>query len=480
MTITETEKSLRRGRGMSMDLGNPYLMPGNLQGSRESIHSLSRSIHDKHDPYRPIQMLKDSDGYSAYPGSMRPKAENGSIMTTSSSGFGDTGSPIDAPQNSLLKNAQRMSRSYPPRGGSIPPITESPPPAPPTMPKEKHSYIAYTPPQSPGIAPPSQKESSEQEEAADTIGRAIDRAPSKTPSKMNSMDSNIASPSAKDSGYSSTTTSMSEPKVRSPQFVDPSGEDYGANFTITPPSPPRNDGLTREEIRRSRHSIDGPADLADEPTAALGMYWAEQGNRRISMGVRPLPPEEMLEDHDPEQRANRIRSFYKEYFDDSKPGPAVAPKQGGYVEDYGEEYLDGAVYDPASGQFLVSPAAPFAQPMGRRAMTPPPRAPPRSQRGPMSRGSANSDGRLGPRAVPPPKKRLPPPSPLMTLPTPHKLKTDAHIFAPIDFAPPTTFRDRQLGRPDSPLGVQRPYSPAVSAHSPLVSSFDDLSMMPSP
>ncbi|KAL9063352.1 MAG: hypothetical protein Q9157_008287 [Trypethelium eluteriae] len=481
MTISETEKSLRRGRGMSMDLGNPYLMPGNLNGSRESIHSMSRSIRDQHDPYRPVNLLKETNEYSSYPNSVRLKPENGSIMTASSGGYGDTGSPVDAPHQNLLKNAQRMSRSHPPRSGSIPPVIESPQPPPAAASKDTHSYIAYTPPQSPRVAPPPQTDAVEQTESADTVGQAIDHAPTKTPSKMNSLASDAPSSSAKDSGYSSATTSMSEQKTRSPPYVDPSGEDYGASFTVTPPSPPRDDSrLTQEDIRRSRHSIDGALDLADEPAAALGMYFAEQGNRPISMGLRPLPPEDMLEDQDPEQRANRIRSFYKEYFDDSRPGPAAAPQHGGYYEDFGEEYLDGAVFDPASGQFVVSRTAPFAQPMGRRAMTPPPRGPPRAPRGPMSRGSANSDGRLGPRDVPPPKKRLPPPAPLTTLPTPHKLKEDSHIFSAIDFAPRTSFRDKQLGRPDSPLGVPRPYSPAVSAHSPLASSFDDLSAMPSP
>ncbi|KAL9097242.1 MAG: hypothetical protein Q9165_000669 [Trypethelium subeluteriae] len=481
MTISETEKSLRRGRGMSMDLGNPYLMPGNLHGSRESIHSMSRSIRDQHDPYRPVEMLKETNEYSSYPNSVRMKPENGSIMTASSGGYGDTGSPIDAPHQNLLKNAQRMSRSYPPRSGSIPPVIEPPQPPPPAARKDTHSYIAYTPPQSPRVAPPSQADAIEKNESADTVGQAIDHAPNKTTSKMSSMASDAPPPSAKDSAYSSAAASLSEQKTRSPPYAIPPSEDYGASFTVTPPSPPReNGGLTQEDIRRSRHSIDGAIDLADEPAAALGMYFAEQGNRPISMGLRPLPPEDMLEDQDPEQRANRIRSFYKEYFDDSRPGPAAAPQHGGYYEDFGEDYLDGAVFDPASGRGVVSRTAPFAQPMGRRAMTPPPRGPPRAPRGPMSRGSANSDGRLGPRDVPPPKKRLPLPAPLTTLPTPHMLKEDSHIFSAIDFAPPTSFRDKQLGRPDSPLGIQRPFSPAVSAHSPLASSFDDLSAMPSP
>jgi len=81
-----------------------------------------------------------------------------------------------------------------------------------------------------------------------------------------------------------------------------------------------------------------------------------------------------------------------------------------------------------------------------------------------------------------PKKQLPPPKALTSLPTPHMLREDtALILNPTEFAPPTTFRDNQNGRrPDSPMGIQRPYSPAVKAFSPLVPAFDDLSAMPSP
>ena len=80
-----------------------------------------------------------------------------------------------------------------------------------------------------------------------------------------------------------------------------------------------------------------------------------------------------------------------------------------------------------------------------------------------------------------PKKRQPPPKPLQGLPTPHKLKDfDSVITNPIDFAPPSSFREYQNGSaPSSPTGL-RPYSPSVRAFSPLVSSNDDLSVMPSP
>lgn len=79
------------------------------------------------------------------------------------------------------------------------------------------------------------------------------------------------------------------------------------------------------------------------------------------------------------------------------------------------------------------------------------------------------------------QKKLPPPMPLLSLPTPHALKQDAWISNPIDFAPPSSVRSVQNGaRPDSPFGSQRPYSPAVRAFTPLASSFDVLAVLPSP
>lgn len=83
--------------------------------------------------------------------------------------------------------------------------------------------------------------------------------------------------------------------------------------------------------------------------------------------------------------------------------------------------------------------------------------------------------------MPPPKKALPPPSALSSLPTPAKLTENSMVFDPIDFAPPVSFRERQNGmRPDSPLGTPRPFSPSVRPHTPLVGAYDDLPAMPSP
>lgn len=239
--------------------------------------------------------------------------------------------------------------------------------------------------------------------------------------------------------------------------------------------------------------------MIQEPTPRVPAHGALQNShtlddtRRVSvMGMRPLPPDDPADN--PEQRANRIRSFYKEYFDDSRPNPRgqypVYPQAGQYEDEYVDDYMmDGAVYDPVTGAFYASDEpyvqAPYAQPMGRRAMTPPPRGAASFQRGHRSVVSTQSAALPrqyypgGP--APKPKKRAPPPAALSTLPTPHMLKEDSAIFGAADFAPPSTFRDRQLGRgPDSPTGSSRPYSPAFTAHIPLARSFDDLAVMPSP
>lgn len=199
--------------------------------------------------------------------------------------------------------------------------------------------------------------------------------------------------------------------------------------------------------------------------------------RRSTMGRRPLPPDDPSEN--PEQRANRIRSFYKEYFDDSKPSKPSQPSQPSQ-----QQYYDGSENFGHDGHYNAN------QQYNQNAY--PPRGPSRfngaeRHRATISNGSfaagprafSSASGRYGPPGrVPPPKKNLPPPKPLHVLPTPHMLKDD--IILPMDFAPPASYRGQRSGTPDSLKGGVRPYSPALRAHTPLVSSFDDLSVMPSP
>lgn len=251
-------------------------------------------------------------------------------------------------------------------------------------------------------------------------------------------------------------------------------------------------------------------DVPPEEFANAGLGAPGFDARRISMNFRPLPPTTAVESDNPEIRANRIRSFYKEYFDDSKPAP-----KGQYYEDYDSSY-NGAAYQDQyyyEDNYNHHPM-PYAQPMTRRAMTPPPGADrymgqaPRTHHGSVStmngrrmqpqyydRSSSSQSGRFTPqydrpyssmsgrsRPQGPPRGRpRPPPAPLNSLPTPSKLRDDSFaLMNAIDFAPPASYRERQQGRSQSPLGERQPYSPGVPSFKPLTSAFDELPEMPSP
>ena len=305
-----------------------------------------------------------------------------------------------------------------------------------------------------------------------------------------STRSSVSRPPRKQSLRSSTEQAHYE------NFLD-DASDYGDGFQVVPPS--------LRSSQASQHELKRQSSQAYMPPIHEHSLSVEQGHqpvfdpRRSSMGFRPLPPDDPTDN--PEQRANRIRSFYKEYFDDSKPGPMRAA--GDYYEDYDQQYLgDGAIFDPVAGRFVTAHSQyaeaydqprgrPYAEPYGRRAMTPPPRVPPGYGRRhaatmsgssrmmpPRSRAYSSQSGRFGPSGRGTPQKPTPPPQPLNVLPSPHLLKEDT--FLPMDFAPPSTARERQAGRSESPRGGLRPYSPMTPAHMPLASSFDDLAAMPSP
>ncbi|KAI9893208.1 MAG: hypothetical protein M1814_000335 [Vezdaea aestivalis] len=527
-TDLDAEKEFRRGKGMSMDMGSPYLLPPEMQGSRESLHSLSRTIHNGDDRYRPATTFVPNDGSSIRSFPSRRNFDDSSVYTASSGG------PLglkDSSQHELLPNAQRMSKSsVPKRTASLSSkhpdnatLDESPsPPVP--VPASTVARKALPTTQQPGsgergLAPPTQTEDrdsyidndgGDMRRSNNYLGAIINREPSpmdseKHPSSRTSpqgplpevqLNGNRRSPPA------TTMTSPHGPIERQQSYEAPiiqvsdekeahhhgSGE-YGGAITVTAPSEHHNSDPQHYDPTED-YSHYAPVDhVEDYDNGALGAGDLGYDIRRISMSFRPLPPEDPTDD--PEQRANRIRSFYKEYFDDSRPGPYGGEE---YYEDYGAEYFDDAAFfDEESGQFIVA-NAPHAEPVTRRAMTPPPRAPPRF-RGPpghgpsMSYGNAmphgsrafsSQSGRFGPGPRRgPPRKALPPPQPLRELPTPHMLKDD-NLILPIDFAPPRTMRDRAAGRPATPTGGLRPYTPHLPTHMPLASSFDDLAVMPSP
>lgn len=478
-----TEKELRGGhdRGLSLEAGSPYILPVGLHGSRESFHSLSRSHNDPHDPYRPVTFLNDNQSVRSQ--SRAYGHDNGSLYTTSSGG-----TQKHRMNDGLLKNAQRMSTSHPMRGESLSPDgTRSPdvkypeqnialsplnprfdnePLSMPAqqLPDSRTPPAASSPPNVPVIAVP----------APAAAARERSNSPEQAPAQS-SYPPRIQSQQAVVLENANTTSIIST-------------SSYGDGFQITPPSP-----------RQSQTQAPGvvapqPLRPLSQTPEGLGIDEFGHGNNRLSI-MRPLPPDDPEEN--PAQRAERIRSFYKEYFDDSKPEPVGGHNYTDYYEDYGSEYhQDGALFDQKSRGFVAAqPNAPFAAPVTRRAMTPPPRAPPRFRsntqtgpRGPHMSNSSMASSNYGPRNMSSmsgrfqaPRKPMPPPSALSSLPTPAKLSADAMVFNTLDFAPPVSFRDRQNGmRPDSPLGSPRPFSPAVRPHTPLASSYDDLAVLPSP
>jgi hypothetical protein len=533
----------RRQVSMDMAMNSPYLLPPELHNSRESIHSLSRSLAQHEDPYHPVVQYYPGDGAS-----IRSQSKQGSSIYTGSS---HAPSRLqDMSTSELVTNAGGMPRSSPPTGfvppprqNSLPPKNASGPPeslsndpVPPYPAEPPKAYMPDVlpspgmprmglpmtprPGQNPGqhLAPTLPNMEANRESTGDIsairnsnnyLGSFIHSgAPSPTPSPPRkdyesepAQQATEQQPIKRKSPPPSLNSLPSNPRpvrkesvpeVQPQTFMDDESE-YGDGFKVTPPSPGR-------ENRGHRYSMDVPP----EEFAQAGLGAPGFDPKRLSMGFRPLPPDNMMETDDPEIRANRIRSFYKEYFDDNKPAPA-----GQYYEDYDENYLgESTYYDPDSNQFVM----PFAQPVTRRAMTPPPRGPrfqgyqgpPRPRQGSM--GAMSTGGMRGPQMYPPgpypqgprayssasgrmgpgaynqgPRRPMPPPAALNSLPTPSKLRDDSFaLMGAIDFAPPQTYRDRAAGRSESPMGERRPYSPAVPSFAPVVSAFDELAPIPSP
>ena len=512
---------LRKG-GLSLDMGSPYVLPPGLRGSRESLHSLSRTINQQDDRYRSATNFLPHDAHNSvrsYPNGSTGDLDDASSFAAS------TGTARDGMDQALLKNAAMTSRTTPP--------THSPPAldfagkmdhSPPRSTSRQHPTPArqdslpapakahLAPSSAGGLEPRDSyidRDGGDMRRSNDYLGafigaadlpaggrrdaasvESIPRAPSEGPP---SSVGQVAVGST-ETRHAEPPLSMHASVVHSPvstDFSDDSGR--GAADDLHHRSaglPPRQSSRQPPPGPPAVPSILVPGpDPADD---GLGVNTLGYDIRRLSVGLRPLPPENPSENA--EQRANRIRSFYKEYFDDSKP--ALARPSPAYYEDYGDVYhQSGNTYhDVGAGEFVTS-RAPFAQPMTRRAMTPPPRAPPRLQPGHLAQHSMGGFASPGPRSFSsasgaygpgpaslgrPAQQRLgPPPAPLRTLPTPHLMK-EGYFGVPIDFAPPPTYKDRQAGRPESPLGEMRPFSPALPVHVPLASSFDDLSLMPSP
>jgi hypothetical protein len=469
MSVTDVDGSkTRKDRGLSLDdmgLGNPYLLPGELAGSGGSIHSMSRSLHDDHDPYRPVTFIKGDNE------SIRSRAYNEKASIYS----GATSIHSSTERAGLVANASRMSQSFPKRGDS----KLSGEPLSPQDSIDSDTSLARTM-HSQNNGPSGRKSIQQSEPSLPNISEASPRinvhSPPPPPEKELSSPPPRSSSAAVDQSGPATRKGPL-PHIAIPPRMSTQSSDYG--------------DIEVDEIDEAPAQRRVPSLMVEEPNgqnqrlSVQGLNPSAPYNRLSVMGLRPLPPSGVPEDN-PETRANRIRSFYKEYFDDSKPEPAGAQYQDTYDLDY---LTDAAIYDPDTGGFAMAARPgratnrPFAEPLGRRAMTPPPRGARTPVPGPHRRRmSTHTLGRQGPPRGPmAPQKKLPPPMPLKSLPTPGMLKDDTAIFNADDFAPPVSYRDRQAGRGmDSPTGSLRPYSPSVASHVPLANSMADLSPMPSP
>lgn len=551
----------RNQMSMDMNLSSPYLLPPGLQQSRESLHSLARTLNQTDDPYRPVKYVgSDNGSLRSYKKDPRG-TENSSLYTDSTgrdsrdprtrgrkdafpkqphalaelqsanteiqvhaaalptpppSAVKDRFMPAELPVEpdvSANKNADpfanaaiadfpmpapppRAAQRIPRKGLSPNPAQDNLPPTPESMTDSHHMQ-----PFDLGLAELPQDRDLPQQAQTEPVGLGL-MAPQRASIHMASPVQEPATINHHDSATLPSFPTIQEPEA---QYNQQYGQD---------------DFEGRGRAMHRRQSSEYPDEMPQ-----TGLHVPQMNNKRMSVGFRPLPPDEMIEHEDPETRANRIRSFYKEYFDDSKGGDRQT--QGPqYYEDYDAGYLgDAAFFDPDSNAFVM----PYAQPVARRAMTPPPsgsrfpgpRGPPRPHhgsmggasmggRGPMRPGSSSSHRFQGPprpgssasarpfaggrpragsaysnqSGRPPfgkPRKPMPPPAALNSLPTPSKLKDDSFaIMGAMDFAPPPTYKDQAAGRSQSPVGERRPYQMNVPAASPLVSSYNDMSSLPSP
>ncbi|KAL4879813.1 hypothetical protein BJY04DRAFT_90132 [Aspergillus karnatakaensis] len=475
-------------KGVSLDIGpSPYMLPPSLRGSKDSLNSLSRSIMADDDKFRKAYQHYPADAQSIH--SQRRGYDDAASVA------GSTRKPAygDDMNQGLLGNAQRISRSSPPLYNA-PSEHNIQSPVNPTHPQdtgfELHLPRSPSPVHVPGLTHINETRLESVKEV---------RVPATNPAETCSPPEHQPDFPLRDAPQTQDDvdhTSLHDARIPMPRISFPSSDgasDYGDRRASNPIVPAVNIQKTGAgpTIEKNHDQVSMPA-LPEEPPHASNLRLdPRRDTRRMTMGLRPLPPEDPADN--PEQRANRIRSFYKEYFDDSKAGQRET-----YYEDYAADYYpeeNDYVYDPVTGEYFDAVPAPYAEPVNRRAMTPPPRAPPRFQ-GAARHMASGSIGGYSERFAPPgprafssasgrfpggrgPRKPAPPPSPLNVLPSPHLLKDDS-IMTAVDFAPGSSFKDQRDGRPETPLGGVRPYSPMVRAHTPLVSVFDDLAPMPSP
>ncbi|OAA71251.1 hypothetical protein ISF_01802 [Cordyceps fumosorosea ARSEF 2679] len=483
------EKQQHRPGQLSMDmnLSSPYLLPPDLNQSKESIHSLAKSYHNRQDPYHTVPLYSGGDGSSirSFPG--------------------DPYSPISSKRQSFGSNIPPRSHSKPQSPLATDPF------ATPTQPQPAHMAHVDAPTSFPNKNLPVQPIVPEigTVHEAHVDDQSIYEMPDvPSPPAALAKDPKTGLPVDNNFRFELPGTVDQEPSIGVAQLSDdashqnPQSRGLGLDVEL-PTQEMHGHAIDNSHVVHDDHNDPYPqiqtTEYYEDTNYVVndmqqghmdeGLGVPQTMTKRLSVGVVPLPPAEVTQSEDPEYRANRIRSFYKEYFEDYADAPPL-PGQAEPHDDYNAGYLgDAAYYDADSNAFVM----PYAQPVTRRAMTPPPGG---ARRGPTGPGRPRGPGSVGGMSLPggrgrmragshgqfsqPPKKRLPPPAALNTLPTPSKLRDDTALLNAMDFAPPELFKDQAAGRSQSPLGERRPYKPGQAGASPLVTAFDELAALPSP
>lgn len=527
MSIADIKNTLRKDRGLSLDLGatNPYLLPPEVQQSRESLHSLSRTGDDKYrattfipndGSLRSPSIRSGNDGSSIFSGSTRNRAgtmdtdrdllprlppkrdgsetpsirkplpvankpQNGLLAPTIPEL--DRNSTISTASDNVNFAAMRASNNYLGqyiRGGQKEqPVEKKQGEQPGLIVSENE--VQVTPPadrlrELPAVVVHDELSNTQRRSSHyGTHGVAELASPELAGTHYHQQ---ATLPQIETTSFEMDATQQSQfPKrTQSKRLAQQHNQETDEN---TPPVPQLNVPQQQHDQPRNSQYADDASDYYEEEGYEYGDYadYVDYTYRNSTVGVRPLPPDDPSEN--PEQRANRIRSFYKEYFDDSSPANHARASPANYY-DGSEQYeqyddFDYGYYEQSHsrGQSI------------RSDMPGPPRGRAHTQgsyssHAPGPRAYSSMSGRPQQRR-PPPKKKLPPPKPLQVLPTPAKLKDDDFMLANLsDFAPPQVFKNQRSGTPDSLRGGLRPYSPSIKPHVPLNSSFDDLAVVPSP
>ncbi|KAJ2967955.1 hypothetical protein NQ176_g9415 [Zarea fungicola] len=326
------EKQQHRPGQLSMDmnLSSPYLLPpGGVHQSKESLHSLAKSYNNEQDPYHTVPLY---------------------------SGGGDGASIRSMPYSPVGNKRLSFPSNLPPRTHSRPPPQsplapthprEADPFQTPTIPEPAHVAQVDTHPQLQDKGLPIQPiipeigtvheigtahDAHHVHNDDESIYEMPDGAPppaglAKDPHASLPMDNNFhfeLPATVEHNPHAGTAAQLSDDLGAQ----NPHDHGLGLNVelpTAMSPEHPHNAPVDHDRAMYDEYGHPYPQIQTTEYYEdthyveddahhgyADGLGVPQTSAKRLSVGVVPLPPSEVTSSEDPEYRANRIRSFYKE------------------------------------------------------------------------------------------------------------------------------------------------------------------------